>query len=51
MKNSLYILSIVFLFIQCGDKQVITPEEANLGEIEFEVTGSVEATPYFHEGL
>lgn len=51
MKNSIYILSIAFLFIQCGDKQASTPQEANLGEIEFEVTGSEEAAPYFHEGL
>ena len=54
MKYSIYILSIAFLFIQCGNKQTTTPvttEGANLGEIEFEVTGSEESTPYFHDGL
>ena len=51
MKYALYILSTAFLFIQCGDKKVTTPPEANLGEVVFEVTGSEEAAPYFHEGL
>ena len=51
MKYSLYFLSIAFLFIQCGDKQTVVSEEANLGEIVLEVTGSAEAAPYFHEGL
>ena len=54
MKYSIYLLSIAFLFIQCGSKQATTQataEEANLGEIEFEVTGSEEAAPYFHDGL
>jgi pentatricopeptide repeat protein len=54
MKYSLYILSIAFFFIQCGNKQNTTQptkEEANLGEIEFDVTGSEEAAPFFHDGL
>jgi pentatricopeptide repeat protein len=51
MKYAVYILSIAFLFIQCGDKQTPISQEANLGEIVFEVTGSAESAPYFHEGL
>ena len=47
----LYILSIAFLFIQCRDKQAPVSQEANLGEIVFEVTGSAQAAPFFHKGL
>ncbi|MFT4537101.1 MAG: hypothetical protein ACI9P5_004482, partial [Saprospiraceae bacterium] len=35
MKYAVYILSIAFLFIQCGDKQTPISQEANLGEIVF----------------
>ena len=54
MKYSIYILSIIFLFIQCGNKQTATPtteNESNLGEIKFDVTSSEAAAPYFHDGL
>ena len=54
MKYSIYFLSVIFLFFQCGNKQTetsSTEEEANLGEIKFDVTSSEEAAPYFHEGL
>ena len=51
MKYSVYILSIAFLFVQCSNKQTAIPKEANLGEIKFDVSGSNDAVPYFHEGL
>ncbi len=51
MKVSIYLLPIVLLLSQCGKKQEAIIPEANLGEIEFVVTGAPEAKPYFHEGL
>ena len=51
MKNLIHILFIVVLFVQCGDKQAISHQDINLGEIEFKVSSSEEAAPYFHEGL
>ncbi len=51
MKYSIFLLSLLFLFVQCGDKQTPKSKETNLGDIEFIVTGSEEAKPYFHEGL
>jgi len=51
MKYTLYILSVAFLFIQCGGKQAPISQEANLGQVVLKVTGSEEAAPYFHDGL
>ena len=51
MKYAFYFLSIAFLFIQCGQKKTTTTQEASLGNVEFEVTGSAEAAPLFQEGL
>ena len=51
MKYSIYILAFAFLFIQCKDKPAQTSQDSNLGEVEFEVTSSEEAAPYFQEGL
>jgi len=51
MKYVLYILIVAFIFIQCNDKQASVAPEASLGVIDFKVTGSAEAVPYFQEGL
>jgi len=51
MKNFLLALISFTLFIQCRNEQPPVVEEANLGEIEFKVTGAEDALPYFHEGL
>ena len=51
MKYALYILSMAFLFIQCGDKKAPVSPDANLGKVVLEVTGSEKAAPYFHDGL
>lgn len=52
MRYAFYLLAITFLFVQCKDTTELPVEEENkLGEVHFEVTGSAEAAPYFHEGL
>ncbi len=51
MKYLVYIFSIALLFIQCGEKQASISNDANLGEVTFEVTSTDEAAPFFHEGL
>ena len=49
-KVLLLLLSTIFL-IQCKNKQEEVTKEANLGEIEFVVSGSEDAVKDFHEGL
>lgn len=51
MKYALYFLLIALLFIQCKEKQFPISEATNLGAVDFAVTGSEEAIPYFKEGL
>lgn len=51
MKYITFLILATFLLIQCKNKQTETTPDANLGEVEFEVTGSEEAIPYFREGL
>jgi len=51
MKNVCFLLLIVLLTIQCGTKEKTDLQETTLGEVTFEVTGSIEALPYFQEGL
>jgi len=51
MKYAVYFISIAILFIQCGENKSPDSQDVSLGEVVFEVSGSTEATPYFHEGL
>lgn len=51
MKHLFYILTCVVLFVQCKEKQSLSLEEVSLGDVNFAVTGSDEALPYFQEGL
>ncbi|MDA9773743.1 hypothetical protein N9B82_02190 [Saprospiraceae bacterium] len=51
MKNILYILTVSFFLIQCTTEKTSVNEEPSLGKIEFTVTGSENAAPYFQEGL
>lgn len=47
----IYFLLSVFLIVQCKQEKPAVPDESNLGEVKFEVTGSAEANVYFQEGL
>lgn len=54
MKKIIFLLVLSLFFLQCKNEKINTPEktpEPNLGKVEINVTGSVEAMPYFHEGL
>ena len=51
MKYSICSLLLIFFFSQCAEHSTPSVEDADLGEIEFKVTGSAEAIPYFNEGL
>lgn len=51
MKYLLPLILFSFLFIQCKNERTDIAPESNLGKVEFEVTGSKEASPYFQEGL
>lgn len=51
MNYTISIFLIIFLFVQCKNKDTAVTPEANLGKVEFSVTGMEEAIPYFEEGL
>ncbi len=51
MKYLLPSLLTIFLFIQCNSNETPAVQEFSLGEVEFKVTSSEEAAPYFHAGL
>jgi len=56
MRYFIFVLTLSAFFIQCTNEKTTSPleavaEEASLGEIKFEVTGSEDAKPSFHEGL
>ena len=51
MRSLLFLLPFVILFVQCKEQPIPPADQASLGEIVFEVTGSEEAIPHFHEGL
>jgi len=53
MKYVILILTLAITFIQCAENKapITEVQKSNLGKIEFEVTGSEDAIPYFQEGL
>jgi len=51
MKYITSIFLLIFLLVQCKNKEATIAPEANLGKIEFAVTGAEEAIPHFQEGL
>ncbi len=51
MKYPIYFLLFTFLLIQCKSTESPVSEEVKLGKVNFEVTSTEEAAPFFQEGL